>query len=270
MHALIEIQLTWAELHRWNAGKSLQQKSLPAYAVWLGVEGEVEAHHASRSWRVGPGEALIYPAHAAREITVRRDALWYSMGLLASSPGCSALLSVPDAPLCWRPRHQSLFPAIAAALLQANVNLHEQASSENVLMRDGLLHAFFGVLWSECGTQTLDAAAGANWPSWLAVAVQVLRDRPQTSMAALADEVGISPAQLRRGFNEYLGTSPQNYVRVKRLNAARLMIEATDLPIHRIAKTHGFSSAALFTRTIKQAFGLAPLELRRAVQQPPV
>jgi AraC family transcriptional regulator len=89
-------------------------------------------------------------------------------------------------------------------------------------------------------------------------------------MAALADEVGISPAQLRRGFNEYLGTSPQNYVRVKRLNAARLMIEATDLPIHRIAKTHGFSSAALFTRTIKQAFGLAPLELRRAVQQPPV
>jgi transcriptional regulator GlxA family with amidase domain len=88
-------------------------------------------------------------------------------------------------------------------------------------------------------------------------------------MAALASEVGISPAQLRRGFHEYLKTSPQSYVRGKRLNAARLMIETTDLPIHRIAQAHGFSSAALFTRTMKYAFGLSPLDLRRAVQHPP-
>jgi AraC family transcriptional regulator of adaptative response / DNA-3-methyladenine glycosylase II len=81
-------------------------------------------------------------------------------------------------------------------------------------------------------------------------------------MATLARAVGISPAQLRRGFREYLGTSPQSYVRGKRLNAARLMIETTDLPIHMISRTHGFASAALFTRTMKQAFGLAPLDLR--------
>lgn len=268
LHALIEVRLAWAELHQWSAGKSLQQNSLPAYAVWLGIEGEVQAHHAARSWRVRSGEALIYPVHATREITVCRDAHWYSVGLLASSPGCGDLLSVLDAPLWWRINSHSLLPLLASALLRANVNLHHEAKGENALMRDGLLRAFFAALWGECSTQSLDAAAGANWPAWLAAAVHILREAPQTSMANLARDVGISPAQLRRGFHEYVGTSPQRYVRGKRLNAARLMIETTDLPIQRIAQAHGFSSAALFTRTMKQVFGLTPLDLRRAAQQP--
>jgi hypothetical protein len=96
---------------------------------------------------------------------VRQSARWYSVGLLACTPGCRDLLSVLHVPLWWRPHEKSLLLSLAAALVQANVDVHGQENSEGALLRDGMLRAFFAALWSECSPRALNAAAGANWPS---------------------------------------------------------------------------------------------------------
>jgi AraC-like DNA-binding protein len=87
--------------------------------------------------------------------------------------------------------------------------------------------------------------------------VHILRERPQTGWQHWPAKIGISPAQLRRGFHEYLKTAPLK-LRARQTFERRTPDDrTTELPIHRIAQAQGFSSAALFTRTMKHAFGLS-------------
>jgi AraC-like DNA-binding protein len=265
LHSLIDVRLHWAARHCWRAGEYLQQDWLPAHCLWIGQRGVVEAHSARRSWKVTDGQALLFPQGTARVVETLRGAEWISIGLSAASPGQSDLLQLLPSPQAWRLGADDALRLLALQLVAAG-----QHGGASTLVREGLARALFGVLWQRLGIGDLDDVASVNWPDWLGGALDKLRAAPQTAIGVLAREVGISPSQLRRGFHEFLGASPQEYSRARRLDAARHAIETTDLPMHLIAQTHGFADAAQFSRAVKKAFGLAPLELRRAFREPEV
>lgn len=83
------------------------------------------------------------------------------------------------------------------------------------------------------------------------------------SAAELAERAGISLRALARILRDRVGESPMRYYRKVRLQAARNALFYSDVPIQEIARTCGFNSPEIFSRTFRAHFGMSPREFRR-------
>ena len=82
------------------------------------------------------------------------------------------------------------------------------------------------------------------------------------SVTGLARRLGYSERQVNRAVTAELGAGPLALARAQRAQTARLLIEATTLPMSEIAFAAGFASIRQFNATIRDVFAAAPGELR--------
>ena len=82
-------------------------------------------------------------------------------------------------------------------------------------------------------------------------------------VAALAQRVNLGERQLRRLFVERLGASPVGVHGTRRLLFAKQLLTETALPITDVALAAGFGSLRRFNATFKDAYRMAPRDLRR-------
>lgn len=87
-----------------------------------------------------------------------------------------------------------------------------------------------------------------------------LADAP---LATLAARLHVGERQLRRLFRERLGAPPIGVHGTRRLLFARQLLTQTPLPVTRVAMAAGFGSLRRFNACFRQAYGMAPRELRR-------
>ncbi|MDV3126438.1 helix-turn-helix domain-containing protein [Mycobacterium sp. 21AC1] len=80
----------------------------------------------------------------------------------------------------------------------------------------------------------------------------------------MAAHLHVSPRTLARRFDEQLGTSPGQWLLVQRINAARALLEETDLPVEAIASRVGLASATNLRRRFHAAVHTTPAAYRRA------
>jgi transcriptional regulator GlxA family with amidase domain len=83
------------------------------------------------------------------------------------------------------------------------------------------------------------------------------------SVAALAAHAGMSARNLARAFRRELGTTPASYVESLRVEAARRLLETTDLGVATVAARCGFGTVETMHRTFKRALSVTPGEYRR-------
>ncbi len=115
-----------------------------------------------------------------------------------------------------------------------------------------------------------DASPGS--PQWLGradVAARAFRlildgvvDREGVS--GLARRVGYSERQLHRVLLAELGTGGLALARAQRAQTARVLLQATQLPIGEVALAAGFASVRQFNETVRAVFARTPSELRRS------
>ncbi len=79
----------------------------------------------------------------------------------------------------------------------------------------------------------------------------------------LANSLHISERHLRRIVQKRTGSSPLHLNQTKRLDAARLLITRTKLPITDIAFVVEFSSLRQFNDVFKHAFKTSPSQMRK-------
>lgn len=79
----------------------------------------------------------------------------------------------------------------------------------------------------------------------------------------LAEAAHMSPRAFVRLFRRSTGTTPAAWVRSRRLDEARRLLETTDHPIDRIAVDCGFGSATTLRQNFAEAFRTTPSEYRR-------
>jgi len=79
----------------------------------------------------------------------------------------------------------------------------------------------------------------------------------------LAAYAGLSTRTLARRFAEQLGTSPGQWLLGQRLDAARVLLEQTSLPVDAIATRVGLASAANLRRRFRARLGTTPGAYRR-------
>lgn len=86
------------------------------------------------------------------------------------------------------------------------------------------------------------------------------------SLASLAERVHMSPRNLTRLFSKQTGITPMAFVIDARIDAARELLETTELPISTVAARCGVDSADHLRRVFGKRLGLSPLEYRQRFQ----
>lgn len=78
----------------------------------------------------------------------------------------------------------------------------------------------------------------------------------------LANRLGYSSRHLTRLLTTELGAGPLALARAQRAHTARMLLVSTDLPASEVAFSAGFASVRQFNDTVREVFGMSPLELR--------
>jgi AraC-like DNA-binding protein len=79
----------------------------------------------------------------------------------------------------------------------------------------------------------------------------------------LAGLIRMSPSHFTRSFSKTVGLTPHRYVIQCRVERARELLTATDLPLTEIALTTGFSDQSHFSRRFQELTGVPPGAYRR-------
>ena len=94
--------------------------------------------------------------------------------------------------------------------------------------------------------------------------VSALRDASldEVSLASLSHEIGLSERQVSRLFREEFGTTFRDHLATLRLERAKRLLAATDLPVIEVAGHTGWSSLAHFNAVFRRRVGLTPSAFR--------
>ncbi|MEL6850636.1 MAG: AraC family transcriptional regulator [Bacteroidota bacterium] len=79
----------------------------------------------------------------------------------------------------------------------------------------------------------------------------------------LAFFAGLSLSSFKRKFKEVFDTSPNRYIRAKRLEKAQQLLKQTDLRISEIAYDCGFNDLGYFSKSFIAAFQVSPSDYRK-------
>ncbi|MFF6782907.1 helix-turn-helix domain-containing protein [Streptomyces sp. NPDC012510] len=83
---------------------------------------------------------------------------------------------------------------------------------------------------------------------------------------SLAERVALSPSRFAHLFTDQLGHSPMRALRHARLLHAARLLEATELPVERVAAASGFGSPFHFSRVFRERYGVPPGEYRQGLR----
>ena len=86
-------------------------------------------------------------------------------------------------------------------------------------------------------------------------------DKP-LSVTDLAVQFHLHPTHFIRFFKEKTGQTPANYIRIRRLETAKILLESTDLYISAIMEKVGFSDESQFSKQFKKYYSLSPRNYR--------
>lgn len=87
---------------------------------------------------------------------------------------------------------------------------------------------------------------------------------PSICNEVIAEVSGISTVYFRKLFTQHYGISPMRFVRQKRINKARNLIENGYTNITEIAESTGFNSIYHFSKAFKQIVGVSPANYAQA------
>jgi len=132
--------------------------------------------------------------------------------------------------------------------------------------------------WDELGMKLAATAVGLaadaspvpnRWPrnaeARVTRALRTIDRYPQASLtlAALAQQAGLSPYHFLRTFERLTGVTPHQYVRRARLRQAAMRLAAGSAKVLDVALDCGFDDVSNFNRAFRAEFGMTPRVFRQ-------
>lgn len=141
------------------------------------------------------------------------------------------------------------------ALLRTECEGEGQAALANALMHACVVQGLRRAI-----DQAPENAPDIPGRGLLAGAIATIRSQPgeQHTIERLATRAGMSRSSFVRHFKRIMRIGPAEYVQKVRLEEARAMLMATELPIKTVAQRSGFSSRSHFSRAFRANFGKDP------------
>ncbi|MEU2724124.1 GlxA family transcriptional regulator [Streptomyces smyrnaeus] len=207
-------------------------------AFVLAQAGLLDGRRATTHWRDTAQLAAAFP-----EVQIDQDVLFVDHGDVATSAGTGAGID-----LCLH-LVRSDHGAAYAAQIARNMVLPPHREGSQL----------------QYAAQPVPAKADESLAPVLEWATSRLDTR--LTLDCLAERAGLSRRTLARRFAEQLGTSPGQWLLGRRIDAARVLLEQTDLPVEAIATRVGLTSAVNLRRRFRTHMGTTPGAYRRAFSQ---
>ncbi|WP_406146186.1 GlxA family transcriptional regulator [Streptomyces sp. NBC_01012] len=207
-------------------------------AFVLAGAGLLDGRRASTHWRHADRLAATFP-----HIEVDPDVLYVDHGDVATSAGTGAGID-----LCLHLVRRDHGAAYAAQIARNMVLPPHREGSQ-----------------LQYAAQPAPARADESLApllEWVAARL----DSPLT-LDRLAERAGLSSRTLARRFTEQLGVSPGQWLLGQRLDAARALLEQSDLPVEAVATRVGLTSAVNLRRRFRAHLGTTPGAYRRTFSQ---
>ncbi|WP_424571091.1 GlxA family transcriptional regulator [Streptomyces sp. CH-036] len=205
-------------------------------AFVLAQAGLLDGRRATTHWRRTGQLAATFP-----EVSVAEDVLYVDHGDVATSAGSGAGID-----LCLHLVRSDLGSSYAAQVARSMVLPPH---------RDG----------SQLQYAPPPTPAGPGTDASLAPVLEwaLTRLAADLSVGRLAAYAGLSPRTFARRFVRQVGVSPGQWLLQQRIDAARSLLERTDLPVETVAARVGLSSAVNLRRRFRTAVGTTPGAYRR-------
>ncbi|TDC44107.1 helix-turn-helix domain-containing protein [Micromonospora sp. KC213] len=207
-------------------------------AFVLAQAGLLDGRRATTHWRSAARFAAAFP-----EVQVDPDVLFVDHGDVATSAGTGAGID-----LCLHLVRSDHGAAYAAQIARRMVLPPHREGSQ-----------------LQYAAQPAPARADESLAPLLEWATSHLDT--QLTLGHLAERAGLSSRTLARRFTEQLGTSPGQWLLNQRLDAARILLEQTDLPVEAIATRVGLASAVNLRRRFRAHLGTTPGAYRRTFSE---
>ena len=88
------------------------------------------------------------------------------------------------------------------------------------------------------------------------------------TVASLAQRARLSPFHFIRVFRATTGITPHQYVRDRRLDRAKHLLETTGMPVTEVCLAVGFRSLGSFSSLFRRATGQSPIAFRASRRRP--
>ena len=79
----------------------------------------------------------------------------------------------------------------------------------------------------------------------------------------LAEHFHLHPTHFIRFFKEKTGETPANYIRIRRMETAKRLLESTDMSVSQIMEEIGFCDESQFSKQFKKYYALSPRNYRK-------
>ena len=85
----------------------------------------------------------------------------------------------------------------------------------------------------------------------------------EAPVGRMVERSGLTERTFKRRFAKATGLSPMEYIHTLRLEEAKQMLEAGDLPVEAVASEVGYEDASFFGRLFRRKVGLTPAQYRK-------
>lgn len=227
---------------------------LPLVGFIYVTSGEVLVDVDGSSFLCQSGQILLIPQQHPFTIRYYRSAIGYTGGFAPSAVADSKLLRFLSAPL-----HQGFWfdeGAFMAELFNMLASSFEKG--DNVFVEKGL--------------DLLLSRIKPNLPATIPAAVSSFLEsvfdpnRIPGTIAAYAEEAGISENYLSRLVKQSTGRSVGAWIDIVRIQRAKRLLSSTDLSIIDIAASVGVEDQSYFSRLFKKETGTTPSFFRKKMQ----
>ncbi len=212
-----------------------QLVSICTGAFVLAAAGLLDGKRATTHWQYADALERAHPA-----VTVQRDVLYLDEGDVLTSAGVCCAID-----LCLHIVRRDLGASIANGIARGIVAPPH---------RDGGQAQFVPAPVPTSGDSAL-----ANTREWA-----LRRLAEPLTIPELARHAGMSQRSFMRKFAEETGTTPLQWLLNARVGRVRELLEATDLPIDRIAESCGLGTAANLRLHFRRSLDTTPTAYRRA------
>jgi AraC family transcriptional regulator len=133
--------------------------------------------------------------------------------------------------------------------------------------------AIEGLLLQLAAQTTRWARSGADRrePPWLRHVTDAMRAglKAPLKIGDLALEARVHPVYLARAFRKHYGCSPAEFIRRLRVEAARVALARTEMPLTAVALESGFADQSHLTRQFRRIVGTSPGRYRKEHRMSP-
>jgi AraC-like DNA-binding protein len=239
---------------------SLNLRESPAYDYWVGGRPV-----AAEPLRIGSTNLIDLNEHHVANLREPFDSLLMyvsraSLQLLSESEGLPEVESLNLAP--GRLVDDRVIENLGATLLPA---LEQPEGTNRVFLGHVAIALQVHLIQQYGGVRPPEPRRGALSPEHERRVKDLLMSRldGDVSIAALADECGLSRSHFIRAFKASTGRPPYRWLAERRLLSARELLLDSKLSIAEITRRLGYVNQSHLTRAFAKAYGVTPGALRR-------